>query len=149
MPLGLTSWERKMPEKKPEIKRKGVEVIVDMFSGQPNPTWTLTERQVTALVKLLGKDYRKKSAVKFRKPPGLGYRGFIISNPGGRKGLPRALRVYKGVINIREQGAKKRSEVYSIGDMNRIEAWLMEQAAQKDLDKEIRRMGGPGRIRRL
>ena len=70
-------------------------------------------------------------------PPGLGYRGFIISNPGGRTGLPLACRVFGGTINIREKGVTDPSQVYAIEDRNRIESWLLEQAAQKNLDQDI------------
>jgi hypothetical protein len=129
-----------MPGEKPE----GVEVILDIFAGRPNPSWILSEGQVRALEKLLGRDYKDKSSVRLRRPPGLGYRGFIISNPGGLRGLPLACRVFGGTINIREAGVTDPSQVYAIEDRNRIEAWLLEQAAQKNLDQDIARLGGPG-----
>ena len=132
-----------MPGEKPE----GVEIILDIFAGRPNPSWTLSEGQVRDLEELLGRDYRDKPTPKPRRPPGLGYRGFIISNPGGRTGLPLACRVFGGTINIREKGVTDPSQVYAIEDRNRIESWLLEQAAQKNLDQDIARLGGPGSLK--
>jgi hypothetical protein len=128
----------------PDNKIKKVEVVLDVYSGRPNPSWTLSAKQIQSLVKLLGKDYRKMTLVRPRTPPGLGYRGFMIINQSKEKSLPPELHVYKGVISFKITNTRnKLAKVQAIEDQNRLEAWLLNLAEKKDLGKLIRESGGP------
>lgn len=127
----------------PEDKEKTLQIILDMFSGRPNPSWSLSEREVEELRRLLSEGYRELSRIRRRKPPGLGYRGFVITNDHQLEGFPLALRVFDGTITIREVGAAGPEDVFAIQDVHRIEYWLLEQAAARDLERIIVEQGGP------
>lgn len=120
-----------------------LKVILDIYSGRPNPTWSLSRSPIKSLKKMLGKDYQELPRIRRRELPGLGYRGFIIINEDQLKGLPLALRVFDGTVTVRDFDAAEPSEVYAFKDRNRIEYWLLEQAAEQDLDEVIARFGGP------
>ena len=56
-----------------------LEVELDVFSGVPNPTWTLSPRQEASLYERLRADSRQiSSATKLSPRLGLGYRGLIV-----------------------------------------------------------------------
>jgi hypothetical protein len=56
-----------------------LEVELDVFSGVPNPTWTLSPRQEAGLYERLRADSRQiSSATKLSPRLGLGYRGLIV-----------------------------------------------------------------------
>jgi hypothetical protein len=57
-----------------------VQVELDIFSGRPNPHWTLNERDSQELLQRL----QRLSPTNAGEPSGnLGYRGVILSNPEG------------------------------------------------------------------
>lgn len=57
-----------------------VQVELDIFSGRPNPHWTLNERDSQELLRRL----QHLSPTNAGEPSGnLGYRGVILSNPEG------------------------------------------------------------------
>lgn len=92
-------------------------VELDIFSGRPNPTWTLTvpERRE------LGKRLQKLPALPTLPsvPDNLGYRGFLIHYPDATF----KVRVYHGIIFI------TRTEHTDANlDSHALENWLKEQA---------------------
>ncbi|HEV2740662.1 MAG TPA: hypothetical protein VGU66_19025 [Candidatus Elarobacter sp.] len=73
-------------------------VVLDVFSGRPNPTWVLPAAESEALerrIAALGEKTRLK-------PPGidgrLGYRGISLHRPAGDPAGPLDLRIHGGVI---------------------------------------------------
>ena len=65
-------------------------VELDVFSGRPNPRWTLDEDSAASLRELLS---RLTVAAGPPPPqPGLGYRGFLVAVEGDR------LRAYRGYV---------------------------------------------------
>ena len=57
-------------------------VELDIFSGRPNPRWQLSEDLAAEVVRLV--DSLELAARDNRpSPPGLGYRGFRLSDPVG------------------------------------------------------------------
>ena len=98
-------------------------VEFDVFSGQPNPAWELSAQEAAELARRLADLPRHDQTAA---EGGLGYRGFVISNPQKIPGLPVELRVYRGVLTVPGQGG-----ALSYGDVNRIEQWLLEQAGQR------------------
>ncbi len=65
-------------------------IELDVFSGLPNPRWSLGPRAVTRLHQL--ESTLRSSAAKPVDPPGLGYRGFVYTDKGGTR------RAYGGYV---------------------------------------------------
>jgi hypothetical protein len=97
-----------------------VTVELDVYSGRPNPTWTLTVQEVAELIRRL-----QKLATLPTVPSvdNLGYRGFLLRNPGTVPGIGTEVRVYNGIIIIPDQG---RTSAYK--DSHALEQWLIAQA---------------------
>ena len=101
-------------------------ITLDIFSGLPNPTWTLSDTQVADLTARLGALTPAAQAVA---PPPLGYRGFIIE--GGTGALAGPLIVYRD--GVTGPGVTWR-------DPNRdLETWLLG-TADPPLEQSIRDM---------
>ena len=66
-----------------------VAVELDAFSGRSNPTWDLSSSEASELMATMASLPPVRAAVS---PPGLGYRGFLVSWPG------QSFRVYKGYV---------------------------------------------------
>ncbi|HLL90469.1 MAG TPA: hypothetical protein VK324_14310 [Tepidisphaeraceae bacterium] len=62
-------------------------VELDIFSGRPNPTWTLPAEECAGVEALIAAASPASGRVTL---PGLGYRGFIIDGPAGRTRVYRA-----------------------------------------------------------
>lgn len=73
-----------------------VEVILDVFSGRPNPRWTLTEAEAGELAALLSA-LPAAGAAAGPRPPDLGYRGFRIEGLAV-PGLAGPHTVYGGAV---------------------------------------------------
>lgn len=65
-------------------------VELDVFSGKPNPRWTLDESGSARLRQLQGALTLARRPPP--EPPGLGYRGFVYSDPPGHA------RAYRGYV---------------------------------------------------
>jgi hypothetical protein len=63
--------------------RAEITVELDIFSGRPNPTWTLGPAQRTSLLSLLREANERAASPSVI--PGLGYRGFVVTvtSPAG------------------------------------------------------------------
>ncbi|KUK97230.1 MAG: hypothetical protein PHN90_11570 [Methanothrix sp.] len=140
--------------------RVKVEVVLQIFSGRPDPAWTLSEREIEELRKLL--DLGLMKPLKGRQEPkmGLGYRGFLILNEAGIRGIPERMEVARHTVTIYGTGIEEAPEVdkkYATismvragkvdrsyyEDVNRIEIWLLEQAVKRGYSDEIEHFGGP------
>ena len=76
-------------------------VTIDIFSGRPNPTFTLSDRQSREWLGRLRRTPAKGRAEKILPVPEatLGYRGMVIEQTGRTiGGLPRAFRVANGDV---------------------------------------------------
>jgi hypothetical protein len=95
-----------------------VEVVLNVFSGRPNPRWRLDEEQARELDQLLGSLETLPEGKAERK---LGYRGFLILNePKPENGPVEKARIFHGVVE-RPEGA--------LLDRDRsLERWLLESA---------------------
>lgn len=98
-------------------------VTLDVFSGRPNPSWSLSVQEERELARLLSDLPPTEERVVGN---GLGYRGFRITNPEQRLGLPSEIVVAKGVVIIRDEG-----ETNYYSDSTGIEQWLIQQAQGK------------------
>ncbi len=110
-----------------------VEVMLDIFSGRPNPRWTLSDEQVNDLQARL----RALPEAMPVMPPGLGYRGFLVTNPGNDPRLPSRIGAFASVITITTAQA---TSYYQ--DANNIEGWLIGQARERGYGDVIDRFRG-------
>lgn len=71
-------------------------VELDVFSGQPNPTWNLSESQCAEIQQHIDR-LPETAGESLQSPPALGYRGFVIhyENP---QGVRESIRIYRGIV---------------------------------------------------
>jgi hypothetical protein len=80
------------------LRRKmAVEVILNVFSGRPDPRWTLSAAQVAKLAPMLGRALAAPHS-SARPPASLGYRGFTIDHLDGLTAGP--VHVYRGNVHF-------------------------------------------------
>ena len=115
--------------------------MLDVFSGRPNPTWTLTPFQVEELRGLLAAS-RQEQRGEAVEPPYLGYAGFVITSRGQESSMPFRVRVYGGVLTFFPEQREGSTQAY-YADTYGVEAWLLEQAVRQGYADAIERMGGP------
>lgn len=113
---------------------KGIKVKILLYSGRPDPTYILEQKDSVDRVKTLVKKAKK---IKFKEktiiPSILGYRGIIVENPGRAAELPERFAVYKGKIEV--TGEKR--AVYS-DEGRTLEKFLLKEAEkQKAIDEKM------------
>jgi hypothetical protein len=103
--------------------RKIVLIVVelDVFSGRPNPTWSLSVEQAEELLEAF---QNLPPTDKLSPETGLGYRGFILSNPDRIGGLSPHIRIYGGIVTMTD------GYVQAYRDDHEIEQLLLLQALQ-------------------
>lgn len=99
----------------------GIEVVLDIFSGRPNPKWTLSEKQINELREKLVNLPPSQPVI----PVGLGYRGVVVTNLPKNREIPNQIRVYNSILAVIEMG---KTTYYK--DVNNIEEWLLNQARE-------------------
>jgi hypothetical protein len=105
---------------KPSPTTQPVQVELDVYSGRPNPTWTLSTQETSELLQRL---QGLTTLLSVSTVGHLGYRGFLLHNPGSLSGIGAQVRVFHGIIIITDQG---RTSTYK--DSHGLEQWLIEQA---------------------
>lgn len=111
-----------------EAEGGGPRVTVLIYSGRPNPTFSLTAEQAERVRQLvaaaqLDSAFRGESVL----PSILGYNGLLI------EGLPASLAVYGGKVEVQESEGGKRF----LSDGGALEDFLLETATQnRALDAE-------------
>ena len=93
------------------------EVELDIFSGAPNPTWSLTDAEADSFLKRL--------AALRRTTPGqfsgkLGYRGFIVQCRQGSDAWQ--VRLHNGIVDITQAAMNS----YADDEARRLERWLLD-----------------------
>lgn len=100
-----------------------MQIILDVFSGRPNPSWELTSEEASELARrLMG----LVEACQTLTEGGLGYRGLILLNPERMAGVPVEGRVFHSIIGLWENG---HPTYYH--DQNNVEDWLIELARKQ------------------
>jgi hypothetical protein len=96
-------------------------VILDIFSGRPNPRWELSHEQTSQFLKKIMKLKNKENFHAESSKTELGYRGFIVEEENfAQKG--RRFYVYNGIVNVSENNSS-----YALDDKEySIERWLLE-----------------------
>ena len=92
-------------------------VELDIFSGMPNPTWSLTSDEIASFVRQLASLPPRPA----RELAGnLGYRGFIIQVTQGQG--TQVVRIQTGFVHISAGGADAYAD-----DRNRVlERWVLD-----------------------
>jgi hypothetical protein len=113
-----------------------VEVMLDINSGLPNPSWKLSNSQIEELRRLVEAS-RAERRETGRESPGLGYRGFTVTNRNQEPGLPYRVQVYGGVLAVTETFEKERPRPIYYADSQGLESWLLRQAADHGYPEDI------------
>ena len=108
---------------KHDSQQMNVKVEFDIFSGRPNPTWTMDAEESKELINLLEalpvKDKNENNA-------GLGYRGFnLIISPEKANEPSYNVYIFNGTIT-KDSGTTRRYH-----DMRGLEKWLLRQASDR------------------
>lgn len=108
-------------------------VTLDIFSGRPNPSWELNQKQASLFLKEIS---NLKTTVKFHDSSkyGLGYRGFIVEEEANFAQKPRRFEVYNGIVNVVEKDSS-----YALEDKGHsVERWLLQTAPNNVDDKVLK-----------
>ena len=89
------------------------EVELDLFSGRPNPVWTLSNADTTELERRLSALPKTSAKTLF---DGLGYRGLIV-----RRSKEATAHVQNGVVAL----ASHESSTYLEDSQRALERWLI------------------------
>jgi hypothetical protein len=98
-------------------------VTLEVFSGRPNPSWTLSTDEERELVRRL---QGLPASVGSPTEGDLGYRGFRIVTLSKTAQLPSEVLVTKGVVAVRNERGTR-----NYIDASGIESWLLEQARRR------------------
>jgi hypothetical protein len=107
-----------------------MQVELDVFSGRPNPHWTLTSQEASEFVRLLRTLPQQK--VEGSVKEGLGYRGLVVT--GSEKSIAGydEILISNGVV-VARQG----NESWQFTDKDRVlERWLF-QTGRGELDDNL------------
>lgn len=106
-------------------------VTLDVFSGRPNPTWTLTKEQAILFLNNISQIKPTNENIQNYPEKILGYRGFIVDQITN-KDLPlKRFEIYNGAIKVLSN-----SSSYLLKDKDfQIEKWLL-QTAYNHIDKD-------------
>jgi hypothetical protein len=110
------------PNDKPVITASNVVVTLDVFSGRPNPTWSLSEGMaVEFLRRLHALDGAKAAPREFED---LGYRAVSAEFQDETKGTV-AVKVSRGVVTLDRAGQR----VHFLDTGRQFELWLVNTGA--------------------
>lgn len=105
------------------------QVELDVFSGNPNPVWSLSETESTTLRNRVG---QLPSMSEQPFSDGLGYRGFLVAMTKTTSGRTASIRVQGEIIAIDQGGT-----VRFVHDSERtVEQWLLE-TARPHIDQDL------------
>jgi len=104
-----------------------IEVVLDIFSGRPNPRQILDSGQEAEFLSRL-KELQFAPEAAVPKPPILGYRGFIVQ-PSTNSNLDGTVKVYAGIV-------ERTGETYQDRDRS-LEGWLLDAIGSNLAEKLV------------
>jgi hypothetical protein len=114
-----------------ETVSKHAQVTLHIFSGRPDPAWTLAPAQDAELRQRL--QALPVTRQPFDAPGGLGYSGFELLLPAADGQPAQRVSVWKGVMRVEADG-----EITVLADEDRgLERWLLDTAAEQVEDEVI------------
>jgi hypothetical protein len=105
--------------------RDSVTVRLLIFSGRPDPEWTISTEEWTNLLAQARGD-SDRARVQPAPTGGLGYRGFEVYSPSTRTDLPRVVAINRGVVTEQSE-----AQALSWQDASSLEQQLLNQARQQ------------------
>jgi len=116
-------------------------VTIDVFSGRPNPTWEMTSEEAKRLLAMFrAVSSSKADLVSRATPPGLGYRGIVVTRLKGDETVPEETRVFNSILSIRKAGSISYHE-----DNAKIQEFFLSQAKAKGHAALIEKMSATQR----
>lgn len=103
-----------------------ISVSIDIFSGRPNPTWTLKPSQEAEYIRHV-KALPLVPIPVASELPGLGYRG-LISKLSDNLLSSRSIRVFQGIVQVADN--------WYLDEGRLFETWLLE-TADSNIDVSI------------
>jgi hypothetical protein len=99
-------------------------VTLDVFSGRPNPTWTLTKEQTLLFLNKISEIKPTTENIQSYPEKILGYRGFIVDQITNKDLTSKRFEIYNGAIKVLSN-----SSSYFLKDNNfQLEKWLLQTA---------------------
>ena len=103
-------------------------VTLQVYSGRENPTWNLSEKQISDLLALLGGLSKSEPAAL---PDNLGYHGFQVELAGNAAEKTQEIVAFKGRVIYKSADADQ----YFTDPERRLEMFLLNSAGS--LNKEL------------
>jgi hypothetical protein len=113
--------QQSIPVAATSINVKKAKVTLQVYSGRENPSWNLSEKQISDLLALVG-DLPKSEA--FTLPDNLGYRGFQVELAEKAAEKTQEIVAYKGRVLYKSAEADK----YFTDRERRLEMFLLNSA---------------------
>jgi hypothetical protein len=136
---GISGSSLSSPEESLLLNQSSNSIVVRLliFSGRPDPEWTISTEEWTAL---LTQARRNSDRARVQAAPtgGLGYRGFEVYSPTARADLPRVVAINRGVVTERSE-----TQALSWQDVSSLEQQLLDQARQQGYGNLLDSLGLP------
>lgn len=97
-------------------------VVFNIFSGKPNPTWSISQQKAELFKKFVSE--LEESDEKMPEPTGLGYNGFTV-------------KCGKDIIEVKKRYVRKDGHVLVAGNMW-LEMFLLSTAPKEVIDEKLR-----------
>jgi len=112
-------------------------VTLSIFSGNPDPVLNLSQDVQDDIAARLARSVGQQAAA-YAEPPGLGYRGFVVTNSGGVANVPSLSVVYGGTVAV----VAESGETATWSDSEGIEQQLLQQARELGYGTILDQAGG-------
>lgn len=100
-------------------------IVLDIFSGRPNPNLILTPEQTTEFLKIISS--LKPIEINYTdQDDGLGYRGFTAEEKSNNAGLSKEFKIYNGKVKV--VAGNDTVSIFEDKDYL-LERWLLKIAA--------------------
>lgn len=107
-----------------DIANEIFNVTLDIFSGRPNPTWTLTKEPTLLFLNKISEIKPTTENIQSYHEKILGYRGFIVDQITNKDLTSKRFEIYNGAIKVLSD-----SSSYFLKDKDfQIEKWLLQTA---------------------
>jgi len=126
MVMLLGAWSIGHAQETNQVKGE-LKVTILVYSGRPNPTYSLEgEGDIGKVKEFIGKAKKTEFGKDTVVPSILGYNGVVVENVSRVSGLPESLTVYRGNIEARD------GRTTFLGDENRdFERFLLQQGIER------------------
>jgi hypothetical protein len=108
-----------------------VGVELDIFSGRPNPTWTLEPALASDLMSRIARLNSTSQAVECSQ--NLGYRGFIVQFLDAESNAIQTVHACGGIVEVKNSTGS----MYYVDPQKQVELWLLAASAQPPLSEDL------------